>query len=127
MKTKNIEYYMGLNYDVGLHVYSEEEGGGYRAYIPFLGSGAFVGEGDTAEDAIEDLRECKEEIFGLWINEGTTIPEPPTGKEKEYSGRFMTRIPKTLHRQLAKEAEEQGVSMNLYVNNILSSKMTARR
>lgn len=117
---KDIKHYMRLSYEISIHAYSEEEGGGYRASVPFLGSGAFVGEGESVEEAIDDLKECKKEIFELWLSEGTNIPEPPTDKEKNYSGKFMTRVPKELHRRLAKNAEAQGVSMNLYVNNILS-------
>ena len=40
------------------------------------------------------------------------IPLPK--EEKDYSGRFVIRIPKTLHYRLAIEAEKEGVSLNQY-------------
>lgn len=38
------------------------------------------------------------------------IPEPIAGRK--YSGKFMIRIPPELHRQLALEAAEAGISLN---------------
>jgi predicted HicB family RNase H-like nuclease len=38
------------------------------------------------------------------------IPEPLA--EKTYSGKFMVRVPSAVHRNLATQAAEQGVSLN---------------
>ena len=38
------------------------------------------------------------------------IPEPLSGKK--YSGKFMVRVPPEVHRHLAMEAAESGVSLN---------------
>ena len=35
-------------------------------------------------------------------------------EQKEYSGKLSLRIPKELHRQLAQDAKENGVSLNQY-------------
>ncbi|MNH44296.1 HicB family protein [compost metagenome] len=43
---------------------------------------------------------------------GDPISEPVDHK---YSGKFNVRVPKTLRKQLAQEAEEEGVSLNQYV------------
>lgn len=40
--------------------------------------------------------------------------------EEEYSGKFLVRLPKSLHRQLAEEAEREGVSLNQWITAILS-------
>jgi predicted HicB family RNase H-like nuclease len=44
---------------------------------------------------------------------GESVPEPLS--EKKYSGRFMVRIPSMVHRTLATETAEQGVSINRLV------------
>lgn len=46
------------------------------------------------------------------------IPEPLAAKK--YSGRFMVRVPPELHRQLALEAAESGVSLNRLASDKLS-------
>lgn len=45
---------------------------------------------------------------------GEAIPEALA--EKQYSGRFMVRVPSLVHRTLATEAAEQGVSINRLVS-----------
>jgi predicted HicB family RNase H-like nuclease len=45
---------------------------------------------------------------------GESVPEALS--EKKYSGRFMVRIPAMVHRNLATEAAEQGLSINWLVN-----------
>ena len=49
---------------------------------------------------------------------GESIPEPLA--ERKYSGRFLVRIPQAVHRSLAIEAAEQGVSINRLVSAKLS-------
>ena len=41
---------------------------------------------------------------------GEPIPEAIAGKK--YSGKFMVRVPPELHRRLALEAAESGISLN---------------
>jgi predicted HicB family RNase H-like nuclease len=59
-----------------------------------------------------------EVVADLQANE-ETIPEPLAAKK--YSGRFMVRVPPELHRRLALEAAESGVSLNRLVSEKLSS------
>jgi hypothetical protein len=62
----------------------------------------------------------------LWIESrlatGLEVPEPQVAPQ--YSGRFVLRIPKSLHRELANEAEAEGVSLNSFVSNVLASRHT---
>ena len=45
---------------------------------------------------------------------GESVPEPFA--DRTYSGKFQTRVPPELHRQLAIEAAEEGVSLNRLVS-----------
>ena len=48
---------------------------------------------------------------------GETAPQALA--DKEYSGKFMVRIPPEVHRQLALEAAEQHVSLNRLIGSRL--------
>ena len=77
-------------------------------------------EGDTIEEVYEMIEDAKTTWLETAINNGLKIPEPEVHQEKSYSGKIVLRIPKSLHRKLALEAEENGVSLNLYMNVLLS-------
>ena len=51
--------------------------------------------------------------------DGQEIPLPRT--EETYSGKFVVRIPKYLHRRLAERAAKEEVSLNQYVEALLSA------
>lgn len=112
--TKSLEYYLGLKYPIEV----VEDDGAWVASIPDLpGCHSF---GDTVEQAVENVQKTK----SLWIEgqyeAGASIPEPI--EEDQYSGRFVLRIPKVLHRSLAYEAKKQGVSLNHYASHLLSQR-----
>ena len=50
------------------------------------------------------------------------IPKPGMGGE---SGRFVARVPKSLHTRLVARAEQEGVSMNTYLVSVLAQSMSA--
>ena len=45
------------------------------------------------------------------------------GDYTKFSGKFTVRLPKSLHQALVDRAEREGVSLNLFVTNALSSKV----
>lgn len=118
-ESKPLEYYLELNYPITL--YRAEEGG-FVAEIEDL-NGCLT-QGETIEEATENIEEARK----LWIKaayeDGVEIPAPRT--DEEYSGRFLVRIPKSLHRRLAEQARYEGVSLNQYVENILSAGIATR-
>jgi hypothetical protein len=52
------------------------------------------------------------------LEDGRTIPEPRP--LEDYSGRFVVRVPKSLHRDLTDAANAEGVSLNAYINTELA-------
>ncbi len=68
--------------------------------------------------ALQGIREIVADVVADLQANGEYIPEPLAAKK--YSGRFMVRVPPDLHRQLALEAAESGVSMNRLVSDKLS-------
>jgi predicted HicB family RNase H-like nuclease len=72
----------------------------------------------TPEEALHGVRSIVAEVVAdLQANE-EPIPEPLA--TKRYSGRFMVRVPPDLHRRLAMEAAEAGVSLNRLASARLS-------
>lgn len=64
----------------------------------------------TPEAALKGIRRVVSEAVADMQSSGETIPVPLA--EKHYSGEFRVRIPPAVHRSLAIEAAEQGVSLN---------------
>ena len=94
---------------------------GYFAEIPELpGCMTFCEEFDQLEGMIED---AKKAWFEMSIEDNVKIPEPT--EDKDFSGRFLLRLPKSLHRKLSNQAERDGVSLNQHILNLLSEESSA--
>jgi predicted HicB family RNase H-like nuclease len=64
----------------------------------------------TPEKALKGIRQIVAEAVDDMQASCEDIPRPMA--EKHYSGEFRVRIPPELHRNLALQAAEQGVSLN---------------
>jgi predicted HicB family RNase H-like nuclease len=64
----------------------------------------------TPEAALRGIREVVGEVVADLEAKGELVPEPIA--TKQYSGKFLVRVPPELHRRLALEAAEAGVSLN---------------
>jgi RNA polymerase sigma-B factor len=84
-----------------------------------------VARGDTADEAVTNLRPAKEAWFTAALAEHRAIPLPSkragSRSADSYSGRFLVRMPKTLHAHLAQAAEARQVSLNRFVTDLLSA------
>lgn len=70
------------------------------------------------EAALQGIRQVVAEVVADLQANGEPVPEPLAAKK--YGGRFMVRVPPELHRQLALEAAESGVSLNRLASDKLS-------
>jgi len=122
MSAKDLSYYVGLPYRIEIQPIPDNKGGGYEASIPELGRYAVCADGDTVEGALRSLEEIKRERLSAYLEEGHAIPEPEPDEE-EHSGKFVLRIPKYLHRELAHRAKENGVSLNQFISSLLSREL----
>jgi predicted RNase H-like HicB family nuclease len=111
---KDLKEYLALPYSI--EIMPDEEG--YVATIPDLPG--CMSSGDTIDAALRGLEEVKELWLEGRIEAGEEIPEPT--KIEDFSGKFVLRIPRSLHRSLDREARKQGVSLNQYVLHILSER-----
>lgn len=70
------------------------------------------------EEALRGIRRVVAEVVADLQRNDEPVPEPFA--TRKYSGRFMVRIPPELHRQLALEAAEAGISLNRLASDKLS-------
>jgi antitoxin HicB len=70
-------------------------------------------EGDTQAEALEMLQDAMKAWLQVAIERRLRIPEPKA--EPAHSGRFVVRVPKSLHRALAERARSEGTSLNQLV------------
>ena len=65
---------------------------------------------NTLEGLYESLNEAMEGYIEVKIENNFSIPVPEISNN--YSGKFVVRLPKSLHRRLVIEAKKEGVSLN---------------
>jgi antitoxin HicB len=110
---KDLEYYLSLPYAIEVRQY---EDGTWFARMPEL-RGCMT-EADTLEEAMEMVRDAQRAWIEACLEDGTPIPEPQ--HSQPYSGQFRVRLPRSLHRELAERAHQEGTSLNQMVVSILS-------
>mgnify|MGYP001027451097 CR=1 FL=1 len=64
----------------------------------------------SPEAALKGIRALAQSTVKDMMENGEQIPEPISARK--FSGKFMVRIPPEVHRHLALEAAESGVSLN---------------
>ena len=81
--------------------------------------------GDNEQDVYKQL--CK--ILDEWIeiHENDQIPLPQETIGKEYSGKFILRINKELHKLLAIKALQSNLSLNQLCENLLKSSILNKK
>jgi predicted HicB family RNase H-like nuclease len=72
----------------------------------------------TPEAALRGIRKVVGEAVADMRSHDEPVPEPIA--DRRYSGKFMVRVPPEVHRRLATEAAEQGVSLNRLASAKLS-------
>ncbi|MDZ7706948.1 MAG: type II toxin-antitoxin system HicB family antitoxin [Trueperaceae bacterium] len=90
------------------HVYFDAD---ERAYVALCSEFPHISAfGETPEEALAELDVALEGALEVHHDEGWPIPEPLAPPEPEAlpSGKFVTRLPKTLHAQLARTAKQEG-------------------
>lgn len=112
MAAMTVKQYLELPYTIEVTKDESDEYAGWFARVVEL-PGCM-----TQADTFEELSAMIEDAMTAWIEsaleDGESIPLPRS--VEDYSGRFVVRIPKSLHRELVEMAEREGVSLNTFVN-----------
>lgn len=112
MTQRSVEEYLALPYTI--EVFRDDSDGevGYVARVVEL-PGCL-----TQAETFGELGEMIQDAMRAWIEsaleDGQAVPEPQ--EFDEYSGKFVVRLPKSLHRRLSERASKEGVSLNALVS-----------
>ena len=85
---------------------SKEDGGGFL--ISFLDFSECISDGETPEEALQNGLDALQETISALESMNLPVPEPSSGGS--HSGKFVQRVPKSLHARLAARARQEGVS-----------------
>jgi len=109
--------YLNRPYHIVIQYITDESGSYYLATVKeFDGC---MSHGNTYVEAFENIQEAMEGWIETKLENGFQVPGPVD--ENQYSGKFVLRLPKSLHARLAAEAEKEGVSLNQYALYRLST------
>ena len=103
-------------YNVTIRPLSEDEGGGYLAEI--LDLPGCMGDGQSLPEAIADVYEAARGWIEVAEKRGIDIPLP--SELDQFSGKWVQRVPKSLHRELTYKAKTEGVSINTLVSTLIA-------
>jgi len=113
-KVKKLRDYMKLPYTVMLR---RDEEGDFIARIKELEG--CVADGQDEIEALGNLEKVKELWIETALKANQAIPLPDEDEDLP-SGKFLTRVPRSLHKSLIDIAQREGVSLNQLVTVTLS-------
>ncbi|GAB0057132.1 hypothetical protein SIID45300_01453 [Candidatus Magnetaquicoccaceae bacterium FCR-1] len=103
------------DYPFEIRPLTPDEGSGYL--ISFTDFNECISDGESVEEAIENGLDALKGMIGTLEELGMPVPAPMSGG---YSGKFVARVPKTLHARLVSRARREGVSLNALVTALLA-------
>lgn len=109
-------------YPFELRPLTPEEGGGYLVSFPDFNE--CVADGETIEAAIVEGRQALEAVIAALEANGLPVPKP--GSYGAYSGKFVQRLPKSLHARLQSRARLEGVSINTLAITYIAEGLTRK-
>lgn len=113
---EKLRYYLTLDYP--MLVSHDKKEGIYVVQFPDLPG--CMAHGSTPASAFKLAEEIKREWIEDALKSGQAVPIPKN--EEDYSGKFVVRIPRYLHKRLSEQAEREGRSLNQHVSVLLSER-----
>ena len=112
-----------FDYPFTIRHLSKDDGGGYLIEFPDLPG--CMSDGETIEEAISNGNDA----VACWIHAakeaGRSIPTP--GDLEKQSGKWVPRVPKSIHLRLVEKAEEEGVSLNTLVIALIAESLGKKK
>ncbi|HEY0048964.1 MAG TPA: type II toxin-antitoxin system HicB family antitoxin [Pyrinomonadaceae bacterium] len=75
---------------------------------------SLAAHGETLEETLKEIKDVVEFVLKDLNESNEPVPEP-FGK-RSFSGKLVLRMPEYMHRRLALEAMQQGISLNQLLN-----------
>ena len=100
-----------IDYPFEIRPLSVEEGGGFLISYPDFSD--CLSDGETIEEALTNGADALKSTIAALKAKELPVPLPNSGGVA--SGKFIARVPKTVHARLATRAKAEGVSLNTLV------------
>ncbi len=107
---KDLKYYMSLDYDIAVRDLEVDEGGGILAYyidLPFI-----MGDGDTKDEAVEDLKNAFKSYVVVCLKNKDRIVEP---KNAQKSKRINITLPNDLLNKIDEFIKNNHISRSAFL------------
>jgi antitoxin HicB len=118
---RDMRYYLSLPYTIVLR---RDEEGDFVARVQELpGCSA---HGSDRNEALSNLQDIQRAWIEECLESGQPVPEPEPD-EALPSGKWLQRVPRSLHKKLADLAKKDAVSLNTLVTSMLSAAVSERR
>jgi antitoxin HicB len=108
------------DYPFEMRPLAADEGGGWLITFPDLPG--CMSDGETPEAAIANGKEAVADWIKAVRAAGRDIPAPG----EPASGKFIARVPRSMHARLSARAKQEGVSMNALVSTFLAESLGRR-
>ncbi|ADJ29616.1 type II toxin-antitoxin system HicB family antitoxin [Nitrosococcus watsonii] len=109
-----------IEYPFEFRPLTDEEGGGWLVSYPDLPG--CMSDGETPEEAMVNGKDALAAWLKAAEESGREIPNP----SELPSGKFIARVPRSLHARLTARAKQEGVSMNALVSAFLAESLGRR-
>lgn len=111
-----------IDYPFEIRPLSVEEGGGFLISYPDFSD--CVSDGETVAEALTNGNDALKSTMAALTAKELPIPAPNSGGVA--SGKFVARVPKTVHARLATRAKAEGVSLNTLVLTFIAEGLGRR-
>jgi antitoxin HicB len=105
------------DYPFEMRPLTADEGGGWLITCPDLPG--CMSDGESPEAAIANGKEAVADWIQAVRAAGRDIPAPG----EPASGKFIARVPRSMHARLSARAKQEGVSMNALVSTVLAESL----
>ena len=76
------------------------------------------------DEALDGIEAAMSKWIALALEEDREIPEPKSATS--HSGRLLLRMPRTLHADLTRASEREGISLNQFITDVLAAAVAWR-
>ena len=99
------------DYPFEIRPLTADEGGGFLISYPDFAD--CISDGETVEETLKNGQDALKATIATLKSKALPVPTPNSGGIA--SGKFVARVPKTIHAQLTTRAKSEGVSLNTLV------------
>ena len=117
-----VEEYTSLPYHLMLVRDGEDKGRPWTASVEELPG--CTSHGKTSDEALDGIEAAMSKWIALALEEDREIPEPKSATS--HSGRLLLRMPRTLHADLTRASEREGISLNQFITDVLAAAVAWR-